>query len=148
MLNDSKETICSRYYRTDARMSSQRLWQHTWDLHRIKPDTIAAMKIGNGHKVPSQSKKLFITDTLLGKEKIGFLWWSITAIILTHALHFFVNFMHEFDDNNHVCPPIPSSSSSTPTNFQPHVFLEILRFCFVFYIFRKLCHTVALYIVR
>lgn len=36
MMNDSEEMVSSRNNRADAHLNKQRLWQHTWDLHRFK----------------------------------------------------------------------------------------------------------------
>jgi hypothetical protein len=39
-----KETAFSRHSRTDLYTNLRRLWQHTQDLHKFKPDKIAVVR--------------------------------------------------------------------------------------------------------
>ena len=52
-MNDSKETLSSRYDSTEEHMNSQNL-QH----HRFKSDGIPALREGRGQELPFLTKKL------------------------------------------------------------------------------------------
>lgn len=50
IVDDSKETVASRYNRTDMDMKSQTLEQHTQDRHKFEPDEISAQRRESKHK--------------------------------------------------------------------------------------------------
>lgn len=66
---------------TGADLNSQRLWQHTEDLHGFKRVRALALR---GESVPDipRSYLQFISS---GKKKISFLVWSVTVYI-NHTL--------------------------------------------------------------
>lgn len=61
------ETASCRHIRIDIHRNSQRLQQHTQDLHNFKLDKIPTLS-KLGHKIPSLNKKLFVTNTFWQKE--------------------------------------------------------------------------------
>lgn len=64
-----KKAVPSKHNRTKLLMASQRLWQCSQGLCRIKPGRVSALRGGGGgHKVPHLPKKLFSTGALWQKE--------------------------------------------------------------------------------
>lgn len=55
---------------------SDRPWQHTQDLLKLKPDKTAIGREESGHGAPPLNEKLLqlIAD---GKECVGFLQWTV-----------------------------------------------------------------------
>lgn len=70
-MDDSKRTVTLRHNRTDAHRNTQWQLQHTWDLHRFRPDESPVLRWGNGHEVQALTRNLSA-----GKVKIIFLLWS------------------------------------------------------------------------
>lgn len=62
-MEDAKRRVSSRQNRTEAPMNSQRLWQHTQDLHGFKPDGVSAPTWRGGHGLPPLTKKLYVIST-------------------------------------------------------------------------------------
>lgn len=78
VIGDSRKTGSSRHSQTGEYRNSQGLGQNSKELHGFKPDRVAALKLGDGHRLPTLTKKLSI---LLEKKKIHFLQWSLTGYI-------------------------------------------------------------------
>lgn len=67
--HSKRETMFSRRKRTDPHMNSQRLGQHTQDLHRFKPDTIPALNGRTGYKdTPTPNHEVIYKRELLVKR--------------------------------------------------------------------------------
>lgn len=66
----------------NAHMNSGRLWEHTQDLHKFKPENLPAQRKGRRHKCPPLTRKLFVMDSCREKETI-FLQWHDTELIGT-----------------------------------------------------------------
>lgn len=69
--------VSPRHDRPEAQMNSQRLGQHTWNLHRFKTDKIPALKRGNRQKVPPKTEA--VCSWYLMEKKINLLQWSVTG---------------------------------------------------------------------
>lgn len=67
------EVKFSRYNRTYIYMTSQRLWQHTLDMHKFNPDNIPDLDRGSGHELWPLFQKLFATNTRWKREKKRYL---------------------------------------------------------------------------
>lgn len=65
-MDDCKETMSFRHNRTDSFINSQRLWQHTQNLHRFKPEGIPSTETGKWHLTPNN--KSYLQLILLAKE--------------------------------------------------------------------------------
>lgn len=72
MIVDSKETVSSRYNRTDAHMHSETA-VNTQDLHRFKPDGVTALKGERIQSIPPLTNKVFSIEDLKTKRNISFL---------------------------------------------------------------------------
>lgn len=63
--------------------SPQRLWQLAQGLHRIKPDGVQCLEWGNGHDLPSWTKKLSPIDKSLEREN----YFSLMASHCVYKSH-------------------------------------------------------------
>lgn len=70
--------VSSRHDRPEAQMNSQRLGQHTRNLHRFKTDRISALKRGNRHKVPPKLRSC-LQLILGGQRKFSLFQWGVTG---------------------------------------------------------------------
>lgn len=101
--DECKERVSSRQNRDNTtHINSQRLWEHTQDGQKFKPDKIPALKKGSRSKVWPTTKKLFAIVTFWEKKN-PFLQQSHTEYIYTPGqipcpgiLHVFVCFLFCF----------------------------------------------------
>lgn len=52
-MDDAEAILSSRHYGTGAHMNAQRLWQHTQELHKFKPERVSAPQEESGPKTCS-----------------------------------------------------------------------------------------------